>query len=80
MPTEWGARALTRNGLRPPGAPITVCSPIPVKARIAWHTGEEVVDFINASLATGFAEPYKEPEPEPEPQKPTGLFGRLRGK
>jgi hypothetical protein len=41
---------------------------------------EDVVDFVNASLATGFAEPYSEPEPEPEPQKPSGLFGRLRGK
>ena len=41
---------------------------------------DEVVDFINASLATGVAEPYNEPEPEPEPQKPGGLFGRLRGK
>jgi hypothetical protein len=41
---------------------------------------DEVIDFVNASLATGFAEPYLEPEPEPEPQKPGGLFGRLRGK
>jgi len=40
----------------------------------------EVADFVNASLATGFAEPWREPEPEPEPQKSGGLFGRLRGK
>jgi hypothetical protein len=41
---------------------------------------DEVTDFVNANLATGFAEPYREPEPEPEPQKSGGLFGRLRGK
>lgn len=41
---------------------------------------EEVADFINANLATGFAEPYREPEPEPQPQKSGGLFGRLRGR
>lgn len=41
---------------------------------------DEVVDFVNASLVTGFAEPYREPEPEPEAPKPTSLFGRLRGK
>ena len=40
---------------------------------------DEVTDFVNANLATGFAEPYRDPEPEPEPQK-SGLFGRLRGK
>ncbi|HEY0660950.1 MAG TPA: hypothetical protein VGD21_06500 [Lysobacter sp.] len=40
----------------------------------------EVADFVNASLATGFAEPWREPEPEPEPQKSSGLFGRLRGR
>ncbi|WP_166636780.1 hypothetical protein [Cognatilysobacter terrigena] len=39
----------------------------------------EVADFVNASLATGFAEPYREPEPEPEAGK-SGLFGRLRGR
>ena len=53
MPTEWGARALTRNGLRPPGAPITVCAPIPVRARIAWHTGEEIVDCVATGWARG---------------------------
>ncbi|GAB2522109.1 hypothetical protein [Lysobacter humi (ex Lee et al. 2017)] len=40
----------------------------------------DVADFVNASLATGFAEPYREPEPEPEATKSGGLFGRLRGR
>lgn len=40
----------------------------------------DVADFVNASLATGFAEPYQEPEPEPETTKAGGLFGRLRGR
>lgn len=40
----------------------------------------EVADFINANLATGFAEPEKEPEPA-DPGKAGGsLFGRLRGR
>lgn len=39
----------------------------------------EVADFVNASLVTGYAEPWRELEPEPEPHKP-GLFGRLRGR
>jgi hypothetical protein len=44
-------------------------------------TLEEVVDFVNANLVTGFAEPFFEPSTEPtEPQKSGGLFGRLRGK
>ncbi len=42
---------------------------------------EDVADFVNANLATGFAEFVPEPQPEPdEPPKPSGLFGRLRGK
>ena len=42
---------------------------------------EDVADFVNANLATGFAEFVPESVPEPaEPPKPTGLFGRLRGK
>jgi hypothetical protein len=41
---------------------------------------EEVIDFVNANLATGYAEQYQEPEPEPDSQKSGGLFGRLRGK
>jgi hypothetical protein len=43
-------------------------------------TAAEVADFVNANLATGYAEPYREPEPEPEQPKATGLFGRLRGR
>jgi hypothetical protein len=37
---------MTRNGLRPPGAPITVCAPTPVSARIAWNTGDEFVECV----------------------------------
>lgn len=51
-------------------------------AEIAENSGvgiEEVADFVNANLATGYAEAWREPEPSPEPQKPGGLFGRLRG-
>jgi hypothetical protein len=41
----------------------------------------EVVDFVNASLVTGYAEFVPEQPPEPtEPPKSSGLFGRLRGK
>lgn len=40
----------------------------------------DVADFVNASLATGFAEPHRDPEPEPEAPKSGGLFGRLRGR
>lgn len=52
-------------------------------AEIAEGSGvgiEEVTDFVNANLATGYAEAWREPEPEPEPQKTGGLFGRLRGR
>lgn len=52
-------------------------------AEIAEASGvalTDVTDFVNASLATGFAEPYREPEPEVEPSKASGLFGRLRGR
>jgi hypothetical protein len=39
----------------------------------------EVNDFLNASLDSGFAEPYVEPPAAPESgQKPGGLFGRFR--
>jgi hypothetical protein len=41
---------------------------------------EDVTDFVNANLATGFAEPYREPGPDSEGQKGAGLFGRLRGR
>jgi hypothetical protein len=40
----------------------------------------DVTDFVNASLATRFAEPHQEPEPEAEPPKAGSLFGRLRGR
>ncbi|MEG3191387.1 hypothetical protein [Lysobacter sp. D1-1-M9] len=40
----------------------------------------DVADFVNANLATGFADAFHEPEPEVEPSKPSGLFGRLRGR
>lgn len=39
----------------------------------------EVVDFVNASLATGYAEFVPDVAPEPtEPQKSGGLFGRRK--
>lgn len=42
---------------------------------------DEVIDFINANLASGFAELDSETTPEPaETSKSSGLFGRLRGK
>jgi hypothetical protein len=41
---------------------------------------EEVIDFVNASLATGYAEPVREQPPEPTEPAKAGLFGRLRGK
>jgi hypothetical protein len=41
---------------------------------------EEVIDFVNASLATGYAEPVREQSPEPTEPAKAGLFGRLRGK
>ena len=41
----------------------------------------DVTDFVNANLATGFAEPVPEAPPEPaEPAKASGLFGRLRNR
>lgn len=53
-------------------------------AEIAAASGvpvEDVADFVNANLSTGFAEFVPEPSPEPaEPARPAGLFGRLRGK
>ena len=39
----------------------------------------EVVDFVNANLATGFARP-EQPEPVAAPAPRQGLFGRLRGR
>jgi hypothetical protein len=41
----------------------------------------DVADFVNANLVTGFAEFIPEPPPEPlQPPRPSGLFGRLRGR
>ena len=41
----------------------------------------DVADFVNASLATGFADLVVDTPAEPvEAPKPTGLFGRLRGR
>jgi len=41
----------------------------------------EIGDFINANLATGYAEPVSDAPPEPsEPPKPSGILGRLRGR
>lgn len=40
----------------------------------------EVIDFVNANLASGFAQVERVPEPEPEQAAKTGLFDRLRGK
>lgn len=55
-------------------------------AEVAEASGvaqEEVADFVNANLATGYAElvPPTPNEPEPAAQKPAGgLFGRIRGR
>ena len=44
-------------------------------------TRDEVTDFVNASLDSGFAEPYTPPPPPPEPPaRSGGLLGRLRGR
>ena len=40
----------------------------------------DVTDFVNASLATGFADIEHLTEPEAEAPKSSGLFGRLRGR
>ncbi|MGH8078995.1 MAG: hypothetical protein ACREP7_00380 [Lysobacter sp.] len=48
-------------------------------AEASGVTEAEVADFINANLATGFAEPEGDPTPA-EPAKSGGLFGRLRGR
>src|SRR3546814_16100444 len=52
-------------------------------AEIAGASGmpvADVADFVNASLATGFADIAPNTPPDPaEPAKPTAPFGRLRG-
>lgn len=53
---------------------------LPEIADASGVTPEEATDFVNANLATGFAEPFREPEPEADPPKSGGLFGRLRGR
>lgn len=55
-------------------------------AEVAEASGvakEDVADFVNANLATGYAESTTDASPEPEPtaNKPAGgLFGRMRGR
>lgn len=52
-------------------------------AEIAEASGvslAEVADFVNANLATGFAEAEREPEPVDPAKAGSGLFGRLRGR
>lgn len=56
-------------------APATVAE----IAEASGVTEAEVADFINANLATGFAEAEGDPTPA-EPAKSGGLFGRLRGR
>jgi hypothetical protein len=42
----------------------------------------DVADFVNANLATGYAESADAPAPEPVDPAPKagGLFGRMRGR
>lgn len=50
-------------------------------AQASGVTLVDVTDFVNANLATGFAEQERLPEPEVEaPRKSAGLFGRLRSR
>ena len=55
-------------------------------AEVAEASGvakEDVADFVNANLATGYAEATTEAPPEPEapaPKPSGGLFGRMRGR
>ncbi|BDU17479.1 hypothetical protein [Lysobacter auxotrophicus] len=53
---------------------------LPEIAEASGVTQAEVADFINANLATGFAEPEREPEPVDPGKSGSGLFGRLRGR
>ena len=53
-------------------------------AEIAAASGlpaEEIHRFVNANLATGYAEPFVETPPEPaDAGKSGGFFSRLRGR
>lgn len=49
-------------------------------AEASGVTLAEVADFINANLATGFAEVEREPESLDAGKSGSGLFGRLRGR
>jgi len=52
---------------------------LPEIAAASGMPREEVADFVNAHLATGYAEFVPEPPPAPaEPPKSSGLLGRLR--
>ncbi|MFC3816606.1 hypothetical protein [Lysobacter sp. GCM10012299] len=53
---------------------------IPEIAEASGVSVAEVADFINANLATGFAEVEREPEPLEAGKSGSGLFGRLRGR
>lgn len=53
---------------------------VPEIAEASGVTTAEVADFINANLATGFAEAEREPEPVDPGKAGSGLFGRLRGR
>ncbi|GHA76130.1 hypothetical protein [Cognatilysobacter bugurensis] len=52
---------------------------LPELAEASGTPLEDVTDFVNANLATGFAEPFRESAPDPDANK-GGLFGRLRGR
>ena len=53
---------------------------LPEIAEASGVPESDVADFVNANLATGFAEPWSEPAPEPTDAGKPGLFGRLRGR
>lgn len=53
---------------------------IPEIAEASGVSVAEVADFINANLATGFAEVEREPETVDASKSGSGLFGRLRGR
>ncbi len=54
---------------------------VPALAAASGVTDAEAADFINANLATGYAEVVPDQAPESaEPPKSGGLFGRIRGR